>query len=107
MAKKEKKWTEKEAKKREIQRWYTELENLVPKETYKEGEETFDEQYSKILNRIHELEKDDVKRDKVSPNTCIAAGASIFSVLVIIVYEGFGNIIHTKSAMPFIPKIKF
>ena len=101
-----KKWTEKEAKKQELKRWYTELANLVPKETYEEGEETFDQQYEKILNRIHELEKGEMKREKVSPNTLISAGASIVGILVIILYEGAGNIIHTKNALPFIPKVK-
>lgn len=102
-----KKWTEKEAKKQELRRWYTELANLVQKETYEEGEQTFDQQYEKILNRIHELEKGEMKREKVNPNTLISAGASLTGILAILFYEGAGNIIHTKNALPFIPKVKF
>lgn len=89
----EKKWSERKSKNEQLEKCYARLTELEP----------HTEEYAAITNQILELHKSD--KPKVNPNTILTCAASTGTVIAVIIYEAFGNIIKTK-ALSLIPKIR-
>lgn len=90
---KNQRWSEKKARKEEIQRCFETAKKFDP-----EGEE-----YYKVMQRISDLHKHD--RQKLNANTVFNGVASFIPVIAIILYENAGNIIKTK-AIQWVPRIR-